>query len=376
MNTKLKKKLAVGCIVLLIASIALTTCSAIMKDKNPTKPDFTATTDEELMAMIPDYSQYVTLGDYSNLTYELDDEFAVTDEDIHYGLINALKDIAIKTEITNRPAQKGDTVNVSYKGTVDGKTFKGSETGKDGNTIIIGYDRLVDDFDSKLIGMSVGKTKTIEITYPKDYGNEDINGKTAQFEVTMNSIYTYELPELTDELVRDNSKFETVEEIKNACADTLMQTNDRDRKNATYDAIVDELMAISTYNGLPDDEINALVDESIASIEDYAKSANLDVSTVIKNSYDVETIEECRESLMSQTKEFFKIKITLCTLAKQEGIVITLEDFEEYKSIMIEKNNLSSTDKLLDYFKEEDLLFNCLLQKIQEWLLENTTKRN
>ena len=115
------------------------------------------------------------------------------------------------------PAVIGDVVNITYTGTIDGQTYSGSKTDEAGDTIILGYADYVDDFEEKIVGMSIGETRTIEITYPSYYGNNAISGKTAQFEIKLNKIQTYALPELTDEFVVEtkiNEEVKTVAELE------------------------------------------------------------------------------------------------------------------------------------------------------------------
>lgn len=81
--------------------------------------------------------------------------------------------------------ENGDTVNIDYVGTIDGVAFDGG-TDK-GYDLVIGSHSFIDDFEEQLIGAHVGDKVTVNVTFPEDY-HEDLKGKDAVFEVTINSI--------------------------------------------------------------------------------------------------------------------------------------------------------------------------------------------
>lgn len=90
---------------------------------------------------------------------------------------------------TSLTVEDGDTVNIDYVGTVDGVEFSGGNTQGMGTDLTIGSGSYIDDFEEQLIGHKVGETVTVEVTFPENYGNEDLNGKDAVFEVVINGIY-------------------------------------------------------------------------------------------------------------------------------------------------------------------------------------------
>lgn len=82
--------------------------------------------------------------------------------------------------------QDGDVVNIDFKGSYNGVAFDGG-TATDYD-LRIGSNSFIDDFEEQLIGMKVGETKTITVTFPDNYGVDSLAGKDAQFEVTINEI--------------------------------------------------------------------------------------------------------------------------------------------------------------------------------------------
>lgn len=83
----------------------------------------------------------------------------------------------------------GDTVNIDYVGSVDGVEFDGGNTQGMGTDLVIGSGSYIDDFEEQLIGAHPGDKVEVTVTFPEDYGVEDLNGKEAVFNVTVNGIY-------------------------------------------------------------------------------------------------------------------------------------------------------------------------------------------
>ena len=83
----------------------------------------------------------------------------------------------------------GDTVNIDYVGSIDGVEFAGGNTNGAGAQLTIGSGTYIDDFEEQLIGHNVGDEVDVNVTFPENYGNEELNGKEALFKVVINGIY-------------------------------------------------------------------------------------------------------------------------------------------------------------------------------------------
>lgn len=91
------------------------------------------------------------------------------------------------------PAENGMTVNISYEGTVGGEPFDaGSAENYD---LMLGSGSFPGDFEKQLIGAKKGDRKELTVTYPKDYGSDDVAGKEVVYEVTVNSVL-FETPDI------------------------------------------------------------------------------------------------------------------------------------------------------------------------------------
>lgn len=90
---------------------------------------------------------------------------------------------------TSLTIEDGDTVNIDYIGSIDGVEFQGGNTKGNGADLVIGSHSYIDDFEDQLIGHHPGDSVDVTVTFPEDYGKEELNGKEALFKVTINGIY-------------------------------------------------------------------------------------------------------------------------------------------------------------------------------------------
>ena len=115
-------------------------------------------------------------------------ESSVTGENSASGSVIEAEETTYQTD-PSLAVKNGDTVNIDYVGSIDGVEFSGGNTQGMGTDLVIGSGRYIDDFEEQLIGAHPGDNVTVTVTFPEDYGKEDLNGKEAVFEVIVNGIY-------------------------------------------------------------------------------------------------------------------------------------------------------------------------------------------
>jgi len=138
----------------------------------------------------------------------------------------------------DRPAQDGDVAVIDYEGTVDGEPFEGG-TGQD-MTVELGSERLLPEFEAGLVGKSAGEEADLDVTFPEDYGAEDLAGKAAVFHVKVSEVREKDLPELDDDFAQSASEFDTLEElreeIRSRMAEIIEQRSDMEFRDAAVEA--------------------------------------------------------------------------------------------------------------------------------------------
>lgn len=159
----------------------------------------------------------ITLPDIKKISVTVAPMKEVTDADVTAAINQALQQ-DLKT--VEEPAKEGDTVNIDYSGTIDGKKFDGGTAEK--QDLQLGSGQFIPGFEEQLIGKKAGEKVTVKVTFPKEYSQApDLAGKEAEFAVTVNAVKR--APELTDQWVKDNkdTTAETVESYKDQIREQL-----------------------------------------------------------------------------------------------------------------------------------------------------------
>ncbi|HEX8102575.1 MAG TPA: trigger factor [Solirubrobacteraceae bacterium] len=150
-----------------------------------------------------------TLGEYKGL--EVGKREPEVPEETIDQEIERLRERTATLETVERPAQTGDYVVMDFLGTLEGVPFQGGE-GRD-QMVELGSGRLVPGFEDQLAGATAGEERTVSITFPADYGAEDLAGKEAEFAVTVKEIKEKHLPDLDDDFAADQG-FDTMDELR------------------------------------------------------------------------------------------------------------------------------------------------------------------
>ncbi|SEL21071.1 trigger factor [Nitrosovibrio tenuis] len=114
--------------------------------------------------------------------------------------IETLRKQRVQYEPVGRPAAKGDRINIDFHGVIDGAEFAGGNA--ENYSLVLGEGRLLKDFEEPLTDMSIGQSKTFEVTFPGDYHGKEAAGKTATFDVKLNAVEAPRLPEVDAEFAR------------------------------------------------------------------------------------------------------------------------------------------------------------------------------
>jgi len=96
--------------------------------------------------------------------------------------------IVLVADKFKEPVKEGDIVNIDFVGYIDGEEFEGGSTNGAGTNLEIGSNTYIDGFEEGIIGHKVGETFDLNLTFPENYGNEQLNGKDVVFKVTINKI--------------------------------------------------------------------------------------------------------------------------------------------------------------------------------------------
>ena len=205
----------------------------------------------------------VTLGQYKGLEVKKG-QVKVTKKEIEAELKNyqnQFAELVIKEEGT---VENGNIAVIDFKGFVDGEAFQGGE-GHD-YSLEIGSKTFIDNFEEQLVGAKVNDTVEVNVTFPENYGKEELNGKPAKFEVTIKEIKVKELPELDDEFAKEASEFETIADLKADVTKKLEETN-IERAEREYEEAVINAVAENAKVEIPAVMVEKEVDKMVQNLE-------------------------------------------------------------------------------------------------------------
>jgi len=180
-----------------------------------------------------------TLGTYKGV--EVGRREPGADEEAVQGELDALRERSARLETVDEPAGEHDFIVMDYKGTLDGEAFAGGEA-RD-QLIELGSGRLVPGFEDQLKGARAGEERTVKITFPDDYGAEELKGRDAEFAVTVNEVKRKELPTLDDDFASDAAGFDTLDELREDIAAKLKEADDNKVEAEFREAVLDAVVS-------------------------------------------------------------------------------------------------------------------------------------
>lgn len=147
-----------------------------------------------------------------------------------------------KAEYVNedpRPLAAGDHTVIAIRST---SGIEGDPIQSDDMALHLGNAETLPEFNEHLVGMSPDEEKEFDVTYPADYGQERLAGKTVRFNVRVKSVRRKELPELNDEFARDLGDYQTLEELREAIRKVIFAEREYAAQQESKGHIVDSLV--------------------------------------------------------------------------------------------------------------------------------------
>ncbi len=266
----------------------------------------------------------VTLGDYKSVKVT-QESVVVSDADIEAVIAKTLEDYA-ELVIKDGEAIMGDTVVIDFEGFKDDVAFEG---GKGENyPLELGSNSFIPGFEEALVGVVVGQSLDVAVTFPDNYGVEDLAGQPVVFKVTVHEIKGKQLPELSDEFVVSLKKegITTVDAFKEDVIHTLKHEKEHEAEHAFEDAVLTQVVEASSVD-IPqvmiDEETNVLFEDFKRRLE--SQNYNLELYTALTGQDEA----FLREQMANDADRKVRLRLVLDAIAKAENFEITPEALEE-----------------------------------------------
>lgn len=263
----------------------------------------------------------VTLGEYKGLKVAKD-AVVVTDEQINEQVENIRGHHAKMIDAEEgATVANDDFVTLDFKGEVDGVAFPGGE-GKD-YPLQIGSHSFIDTFEDQLVGLKVGEEKDVNVTFPEEYHAKDLAGKAAVFHCKINSIKHKELPELTDEFVKEHTSYENIEDMKAKLRENTEKRMQREADTKRRNEILKQATDNITVD-IPDVMVENRVSNMIGELSVNLENQGMNLDAYLK--YTNMDMDKLRAQYKESAAIAVKTDLMLDAVAKAEDIKVENSD--------------------------------------------------
>ncbi len=206
------------------------------------------------------------------------------DADLEF-LIERIRTQRKTWETVDRPAQKGDSVVINFKGLVDGEDFTDGQV--KGHSVVLGANQMIPGFEEKLIGTTQGESLKFDVEFPSDYQMEKLSGKTADFEVEVVKVQESQLPEINEDFVKVFGIVSgEINDFRNGIRKNMETELQNTIREKVKTSVMDALMEKHDIN-LP----KVLIDQEVVNMEASYKKAAKNQNRSIEGQIPKESLE-------------------------------------------------------------------------------------
>lgn len=310
----------------------------------------------------------VELGEYKGLKVEKP-SYEVTEDAVNEKLKEMQqKNARIETKEDGEIAT-GDTAVIDFKGFIDDVAFEGGE-GKD-YSLEIGSGTFIDTFEDQLVGAKAGDKVEVNVTFPENYGREELNNKQAKFEVLVKEIKIKELPEIDDEFAKEVSEFDTLAELKEDIVKKMEEENNNRAEREYEDAIIKAVVENAKID-VPEVMVEKEIDTMVRNLEQRLQYQGLNLEQYFQFTGTDEA--KMREYMKENAEVKVKTDLVLEAVEKAENIDATEEELKEKAKEVAKMYSAEEDDKMVDLLmngQKAALLADVKVSKTIKFLVEN-----
>mgnify|MGYP002521338478 FL=1 len=311
----------------------------------------------------------VKLGAYTGLTVKKECKKA-TKKEVEDELKMVAERSARFVDASDDEAKMGDFATIDFVGMVDGEIFEGGSATN--YRLELGSKSFIDTFEDQIVGMKVGDNKDVNVTFPANYGAENLQNKPAVFKVTLEKIERKQLPEINDAFASNVSEFETLEDYKKDIEKRMNIKKEQEAERKLENDLIEKIVDASEVE-VPEILIERQLDMFIKDLEARLSYQGLKLDEYL--GYLGTDVQKLREERKEQAKQSCKTRLVLEELIKKENLYVTDEELNAKLQEMADlyKKDLEEYKKTLDnntiaYF-ENDIL----MKKLLDFLKANNT---
>ena len=289
----------------------------------------------------------VELGEYAGLTVTKEAK-NVNEADVD-AEVKRMQDRNGRLLTREGAAENGDTVDIDFEGFVDGKAFEGGKA--EHYSLVLGSGSFIPGFEDQVVGHSAGEEFDVNVKFPEEYGAAELAGKDATFKIKLHEVKYKELPALDDELAKDCSEYDTLDEFKASIRKNNQEQLDKQDDLAVENALVDQVIE-SMEGEIPQAMYDVRMDEMVNDFAFRVEQQGLRLEDYLK--YMGQTVEQFRASFMPQAEKQVKIRLALEAVAAAEHIEASEDEINAEIKRIADQYKMEE-DKVRELINLEDL---------------------
>ena len=302
----------------------------------------------------------VELGEYAGLTVTKEAK-NVNEADVD-AEVKRMQDRNGRLLTREGAAENGDTVDIDFEGFVDGKAFEGGKA--EHYSLVLGSGSFIPGFEDQVVGHSAGEEFDVNVTFPTEYQAAELAGKAAVFKIKLHEVKYKELPALDDELAKDCSEYDTLDEFKASIRKNNQEQLDKQDDLAVENALVDQVIE-SMEGEIPQAMYDARMDEMVNDFAFRVEQQGLRLEDYLK--YMGQTMEQFRASFMPQAEKQVKIRLALEAVAAAENIEASEEDVSAEIKRIADQYKMEE-DKVRELVNVDDLKKDLAINKAIDFI--------
>lgn len=294
----------------------------------------------------------------------------ITDADIDNQIDVIRKKNARIVSVDDRAAQLNDEVIIDFEGFFGDEAFEGGK-GED-HPLKLGSGQFIPGFEDQIVGHNIGDEFDVTVTFPENYQMSDYAGKEAVFKCKLKAISYEELPEINDDLIKDATEFDTVDEyradIKSKLEEAAVQQADSAFENAVMNALIEKVDA-----PIPNCMFEQRIDALMRSFEQQLRQQGMDLKLYFQ--YTGMDADSFRDTYRDRAVNEVKLRLALEKIAEVENLEPTEEEINNGLDDVAAANNMD-VETVKRFIPMEDYIEDLRVQKAVDLVKENAVVDN
>lgn len=311
---------------------------------------------EAVVAVYPE----VEISGYDKIKIPSEDA-KVEDKDVDEVLEDVRKRRAAYKDV-DRAAKNGDKLEIDFEGFDDGGAPL-ENTKSLNHPVVLGEGSLVPGFEEELTGLKKDDNKEFTVTFPKDYFHQPFRGKKVTFKVKVNRVQEIELPEFTDEFLKElTGTDKPLEEVKKDIKHNLLHEKEHAVKVKREDAYLDkiaDLVKVEIPDSLLEEEIDSMVEEFKSQLE----GRGIDLKQYLEQTK--KELKDLSEMRRKEAEKRLRLRFALHQIFEQEKITASKEEIDHEIKHILELYPEAERENVLAEYKEGSYLIKRLENKIK-----------